>query len=359
MKEIYNDGYYHFGEDYENYPEADIFIVWSKRGPGKTYSALRYAKEHNLQIIYLRRTMKDIEMVTSTGPNGEDRSPYAPLNRDLGWNVQPLIKKDSAAFYDFEEGEPVGRPLANVVALSQVKDVKGFDMSECDWILFDEFVPLPGTVCRRSEGEMFLSIYDSVSRDRIKRGREPLKLILFANAEEVSTAITREMNVIDDLVEVTYMEGKKHIRYDELRGAVYHHISNEEIPMKETEQKRGLARFMSGTSWYEKEYVGHFTNNDFTSICKRSIRHARPYIQLTYKQSIYFIYVYDEKGKFYMCSSPAKCILHYNLNRENEQKKFYLSEYFDLRNACIEDRFQFEKYSMYDLIMNYKQYFDV
>lgn len=361
MVENYNDGYYHFGKDFEDYPEADIFIVWSKRGPGKTYSALRYAHEHNKRIVYLRRTLKDIQMITSTGPNGEDRSPYAPLNRDLGWNIKPVITKDSAAFYEADsEGSPCGLPVADLIALSQVKDVKGFNMADCDWIIFDEFVPIPGTVTRRAEGEMFLSIYDSIARDRIKRGKEPVKLILFANAEDVSTSITRAMEVIDDLVEVTYMNTPIHIKYDMERGAVYHHISIDELPMTNKEASRGLARFMKNTSWYEKEYIGHFTNNDFTSINKRSLKNARPYIHLIYKRYDYYVYLYEDTGKYYICSTQSKnCLRTYNLNRENEQKKFYLSEYFELRNSCIDDRMQFEKYSMYDLILNYKDYFDI
>ena len=39
--EDYNDGYYHFSKDVADFPDAGTFIVWSRRGPGKTYSFLR------------------------------------------------------------------------------------------------------------------------------------------------------------------------------------------------------------------------------------------------------------------------------------------------------------------------------
>ena len=45
----------------------------------------------------------------------------------------------------------------------------------------------------RAEGEMLLDIYETLSRDRLKRGHAPLKLILFANAEEISTHITNTL----------------------------------------------------------------------------------------------------------------------------------------------------------------------
>ena len=60
-----------------------------------------------------------------------------------------------------------------------------------------------------------------------------------------------------------------------------------------------------------------------------------------------------------MCTIPANARNFYNLNRENEQKKFYIDFVLDLCEACIEERFKFEKYSMYDLIINYRKFFNV
>ena len=67
----------------------------------------------------------------------------------------------------------------------------------------------------------------------------------------------------------------------------------------------------------------------------------------------------EEKAFYYMCSTPAKAYFKYDLNRENQQKKFYYDYYIDLREACIEEKFKFEKYSMYDLIINYRKYFEI
>ena len=60
-----------------------------------------------------------------------------------------------------------------------------------------------------------------------------------------------------------------------------------------------------------------------------------------------------------MCSTPGKFIQSYNLNRENQQKRFYIEHGSQLRDACIGDRMQFEKYSYYDLIINYKNFYDI
>ena len=41
MSDFKNEKYYYFPDDLERYPDAWCYIVWSRRGPGKTYSALR------------------------------------------------------------------------------------------------------------------------------------------------------------------------------------------------------------------------------------------------------------------------------------------------------------------------------
>ena len=60
-----------------------------------------------------------------------------------------------------------------------------------------------------------------------------------------------------------------------------------------------------------------------------------------------------------MTSTPTKCMFEFDLNRENEQKLFWMNYGVDLRFACIEEKMKFEKYSMYDLIVNYKKFYAV
>ena len=66
-----------------------------------------------------------------------------------------------------------------------------------------------------------------------------------------------------------------------------------------------------------------------------------------------------ENGNYYMSSHPIRCMFDFNLNRENEQKLFWMQYGVDLRISCIEERMKFEKYTMYDLIVNYKKFFNV
>ena len=357
--ENYNDGYYHIGADIEKDPEAVIFCVWSRRGPGKTYSALWYAYYNKITLVYMKRTIEDVTTICAGNDDIEfDMSPYVPLNRDKGLNIKPIKIKDGiGGFYECDEdGKPNGKPIAFILALSAIKKFKGFDLSMCDWIVLDEFIPQAGEIIKRTEGEQLLDLYMTVSRDRQKRGKDAVKLILFANAEEISTPITNTFELVDNMADLS-ASGKTHM-YLEDRDILLHHITNEEVPLQESE-KKGIYKAMQGTAWFEKSFNGSFSNNDFSNINRQSLKGSKPYIHLHYKNNDYYIYLNQHTGCYYMCSSRGDCIFSYDLNKENDQKGFYIQHCIDLRNSCIEDKMKFQKYTMYDLIINYRKFFSV
>lgn len=357
-KENFSDGYYHFGADLEEYPDAWCYIVWSRRGPGKTYSALWYSYYNKIQIAYIKRTIDDVDIICAGNiENGTDFSPYAPINRDKLTNIHAVkILNGIGGFWEFKDNHPNGKPISNIIALNAIKKIKGFDLSSCEWLLFDEFIPQQGEIVKRKEGEMLLDVYMTVNRDRQKRGRPPLKLILFANAEEISTPVTNALEVVDTIAEMNAADLPKY--YDQERGIFFHHITEEEIPIKQ-EETEGIFQAMKNTSWGRKAFGGEFSNNDFSNVMKQNIKNCKSLIHLKYKTYDYYIYLNQNTGVYYMCEIPHKCTFEYDLNKENGQKLFYYEHGIDLRFSCMEDKMKFSKYSMYDLIVNYKQFFKV
>lgn len=353
------DTYYHLLADMLMFPFAWCYVVWSKRGPGKTYSVLWLAYYCNFPIIYMKRTDKDVARILKEEPDiGLDQSPYKPLKRDKNLRIVGVQIDDGfGAFYEAnEEGEPGGKLLAYVLSFNKIQTFKGNDFSEVELLVFDEFIPQLGERIKKSEGENLLDLYQTVSRDRLKRGRKPLKLILFANAEQISVPVTQELEILDELAELNG-SGETHL-YLEDRDIMLHHITNEEVPIQDIE-KQGIWKGMKGTAWFDKSFGGQFVHNDFSNVTSRSLKRSRPLLQIKYKTHFYYVYLNEDKAFYYMTSTPAKAQFAYDLNRENEQKKFYYDYLLDLREACIEERFKFEKYSMYDLIINYKKYFEV
>ena len=354
-------GYYTIFKDIFDYPDAIAYIVWSFRGPGKTYSFLDMCKQEKIKFIYLKRTCDDVDLIcaASEGKAVEfDASPFVPLNRDYGWNIRPVsLKKGIGAFYDMDQDQDKKDPIGLIFALSKVKSIKGIDMSDCDMICLDEFVPQAHEIVRKKEFEALMDFVLTASRDRIARGRKPIKLILFANSENISCPITQGFEIVDHMAEMN--NSGESIRYLEDRGILLHHILPDEAPkVTEGHKHDGYYRMMQGTQWAKKAYEGLFTNNDFTNVRTLSVKNMAPYIHLKYKNKDYYIYT-NEDGRYYMCFNKAKCPLNYDLSRENDQKLFWAEDCQELRVICMEGNMIFQKYSMYDLIINYKSYFKV
>lgn len=346
----FNVGYYHFAEDLIRWPEAWCFMIWSSRGQGKTYSALWYALSAGIKIAYMRRTKDDVDNICNENKIGVDLSPYVPINRDHGTNIKAkTITKGIGGFY--EEGS--SSPIAYVIALSAAKSIKGFDMSDADWLVFDEVIPSAGEVIRKKEGEMVLDLYMTIRRDRERRGRPPLRLIMFANSEYITCPVTSTLEIVDDMAEMNVR--REEYKYLSDRGILLHRIKS----VNTEPETSGIFHAMSNTAWGRKAFEGDFAHNDFTCIGRRSLKRMRPYIELSYNNHVYYIYRHTDDGSLYMCNSRGDALLKYNLDREIEQKRFFKEELLRLREDLIEGRFMFQKYSMYDLIANYTKYFQI
>ena len=348
--------YYFFLDDVQRYPDAWCYVVWSRRGPGKTYSFLRSMYENGIKFAYMKRTIKDVAMICSD-KYGMDLSPYVPVNRDTGSDIRPrLIADGIGAFYDqtTEDGKPAGAPFSYVLALNAIKEIKGMELSDVDYICLDEFIPQPGEVVKRDEGELLLSIYMTVQRDRMKRGRDPLKLVLFSNADQISTPITNELEIVDRMADLN-ASGSTH-DYDEERQILLHHITNDEIPLKDQELT-GVFKAMASTAWGRKAFFGDFAGNDFSAIGKMSIKGFRPMCAVLYRGKV--IYMYRGNGYIYASWTRHNGQRFYDLQKESDQKRFYYEALIDVREAHVEGRFRAESYSIYDLMMNFKKIYRI
>lgn len=347
--------YYDVFNDLRKYPEAVILIAYSRRGVGKTYGALWGSYQEHIPIVYIKRTIKDIDLICSgTKVAGFDTSPYVPINRDHGTNIKPKKIADGiGAFYDMDEDdEPIGMPIAYAVALSAIKNVKGMDLSRCRLMIMDEFIPqVSETRVLQTEGEALLDVYMTIARDREKRGLDPLRLILFANSEQLYCPIVDELQVMDDIARVSTSGDS--IRYIEDRGILIHHVN--EIQLTEDE-KGSMFKAMYGTKWWRKSYGGEFSNNDFTNIDRRVLKKYTPMLKLHYRESD--IYIYSKDNDYYVCKQASnKCPIELDLNRDNHVRKFYIKYCMDLQDACTDGHVKFSDYSLYDLIINFDKRF--
>lgn len=349
--------YYDIKNDLPLHPEAWCYLIWSKRGPGKTYSTLRYMVENEKTFVFLKRTIEDVKLLCASGSRHNvdfDISPFLPLNRDFGWDIRPVyIIKGIAGFYKHDEtGKPVGKPIGYCTALSAAKDIKGFDMSDADFLIFDEFIPKKHERVNRKEGEQLLDIYMTIRRDRLIRGRDELILICLANATSVNNPVFQVLDVVDDAVmmDVTRQE----YNWIQDRKILMHAIPSS---YGEESEKSGIELAMTGTEWAEMAFGGRFAYDDFSQVRHQRMKGFAPVCSYEYKKKT--VYVYQKDGTFYATKARGNMPYHYNLAREPEQKKFYVDFVREFQSRSIEDKFIFEDFTMYDLITNYSKIFQL
>lgn len=341
---------------------AWAYIIIGGRNTGKTYSTLKYCYLNKKKFVFVKRTNEDIQLLTAgsgrigtkTSEYGIDLSPFKSINRDLGCDVRAFsIGKGLGGFWTSnEDGEPEGNPIGYLISLNAISKFKGFDLSDCEFLIFDEFIPQPWEKVNRKEGEQLLDLYKTISRDREHRELPALKMVCLANAVSISNPV---MNILEITDKVASMELKQeHTFLDEDRGIFIHRIADHPEFLKK-EKESSIYKAMGNTSWGQMAFENKFAYNDLTSVCRLNMKGFKPYCRFRYKMDNYYIYMKD--GMYYMTHSAHQTGELYNLNLENDQKRFYFEYAIDLREECINGCFKFELYTMYDIIINYHKLF--
>ena len=357
--------YYDIAEDLKNFPDAWCYLIYGGRNTGKTYGALNYEVQNHQQFAYLKRTKDDVGLLcTGGGKKAQelqidmDLSPFVSLNRDKGWNIRATsITDEVGVFLHYDEDNkpiPNQRPVGYILALSVVGKYRGFDLSTCKHIILDEFVPARFERKMPKEGESLLDLYKTVSRDREHRGQDALKLICLSNANDIVCPLVDTLEVMDDIVQLKH-SGKDYI-YNEERGIFIRCLEpNEEF--KQRERNTAIAKGMKGTKWFQSSIENEFAFNDFSKINKAQLRYSKPLCKYYYKRTWNYVYYNEDRVEYYVTErSTNNQIPDYNLDIEGDVILFGEVR-GNLVNAIADGNIRFDKYSQYNLIMDYWKIF--
>lgn len=350
--------YYDFFEDEKNYPDAVVYVAMSQRGVGKTYGFLNGLYERNIRGIYMKRTIDDVLTICS-GDELADINPYKPINEDRASKIKPklLNKKGIGYFADYNVLDEQRNPkfCCYIGALNALKVIRGMDAQDADYMVLDEFVPTEGDLSvRAKEGEQLLSCYMSFNRRREDKGKKPLKMVLFSNCDDIMCPIVDTLEIGDSICDMV-ARGDSHF-YDADRKILIHHITEEEIPPTEA-TKQGMWSVMKGTAWHSASFGGNFANNDFSNVETKVIKHARCIMKVHYKNKDIYCYENADSGKLYFCYTPHKTRNNYDFDKEADRLRFLHYDNAMIRTAIMNDEAKFQKYTMYDLFMNFTKKF--
>lgn len=274
--------------DISNAKLSSINIIIGGRGIGKTYSAISYIINTGKPFIYLRNT--DVQMkecLTSFG------NPFKRWNKDHNRDIFFKSERSHSLIYDAdrEDGQPIGYGLA----LSTFENLRGVDLSDVEYVLFDEFIEKRSLSFKQFE--CFISFYETVNRNRELLGEQPLCCILLSNSQKLGNPILSGYNLIPT-IEQMIRTGQKEYR----RGALYLSLPSSNV----SDLKRETVNYtlINGTKIADEALNNAFAFDSFYGVKCRNISEYTPVLQID------DIYVYKHKstGRLYACSIQAQNI---------------------------------------------------
>ena len=267
-------------------------IVIGGRGTGKTYGAIKYAIEEQKNMILMRRTQSQADLI-----NKPEFSPVNPVVRDMGLSVKvkPISKYNSSICLEED------RILGYTAALSTFSNLRGFDSSFIDLLIYDEFIPEIHERPIKAEGEALLNVYETINRNREMQGRDPLRMLLLSNANRMDSPVLAVLDLVNVVEKMKKREQEEWINIS--RGISIFLIKNS--PISEQKANTALYKMVGSGAFYDMSIGNDFSFDDLADIRSLPISGWKLQAQLGE------IYIYRKDNMFYIskhCAGTPKKI---------------------------------------------------
>lgn len=275
------------------------------RATGKTYGSLEVVIKDNIKFMYMRRTQTQADLI-----NKPDFSPFKSLNRDFGWNIgTESISKYNAGFYNQIEQDGVlissGSPLGYTGALSTMSNIRGFDASDVELLINDEFIPEKHERPIKNEGWAFLNAYETINRNRELLGKKALQALCLANANNLANPIFMELGLVKKAHDMKRKSktSKQEIFIDRDRGILL--IIMDESPISQRKAETALYRLTRGSTFEAMSIKNDFSGEEVGRIKSKPLKEYKPIV----KVGEITIYEHKSKRAYYVSThkmgSPA------------------------------------------------------
>lgn len=305
------------------------FIIGG-RGTGKTYGALQYALERHVKFIYMRRTQTQVDVIKSN-----DMNPFKSVADDV---ITKSINKSLTGVYrcdpDEDINKPIGPALGYIVALSTISNLRGFDASDVDLIIFDEFKGEAHEKLIKDEGVAFFNAYETINRNRELNGQPPVKALMLANSNSLDSALLATFNLI-----MPYQQ--MFINGEVIREYPDRHVTLVLLPMTEISKKKAMtALYAAASSAYTDMAIANkFVNDDLSNIETRDLNKCTPLCRVGE------IWIYKVKGtREYYVSHHGHGTFKVQYDVTDSQLKAFRRKYYYVWLAELNQRIYYESY---------------
>lgn len=239
-----------------------FIIVISNRGGGKTYGSLKYCTDEQLKFMYLRRTKTILELIMDPL-----YQPFKRINRDTGRQIESEYGKGVGHFTDRETGEIVGY----AAALSTIANIRGFDGSDIEVIIWDEFIQEPGERVTFNQLTAFLHAVETINRNRELEGRPPVKCLMLSNSDLIYSDVISGLGIGEQLYQMQQTGTEIEEASPELL-LIMPHLDE----FREQKADTALYRLTAGTAFSSVALDNTFAIEDRRLIGKKDLRQYKP-----------------------------------------------------------------------------------
>jgi hypothetical protein len=309
------------------------FIVGG-RATGKTYTSLETVIEDEIKFIYMRRTQSQADLI-----NKPEFSPFKSLNRDFGWKIgTDSISKYNAGFYQqIEQDDRLicsGAPLGFTAALSTLSNMRGFDASDVELFIYDEFIPEKHERPIKNEGSAYLNAYETINRNRELTGKKPLQSLCLANANDLANPIFMELRLVR---KAEQMRRKKQEVYIDREHGIGLFILDKS-PISQQKKTTALYRLTGGSNFERMSLDNDFSGDEIGRISSRPIAEYKPIV------SVGEITIYEHKSNrtYYISTHLTGSPPTFGTG-EAERARF-IRQYKWIWDEYMENNIEFEEY---------------
>lgn len=263
-----------------------IGIVIGGRGIGKTYSSIDFMiNGQDKRFIYMRNSV--VQLDESCGEFG---NPFKKWATDHDRIIYMEKEKNHALIY--EATEDGNKCIGYGVALSTFENLRGVDLSDVDYVLFDEFIERKKFTF--DQFAAFQHFYETVNRNRELFGEPPLKCLLLSNSQKLDNPILAGYNLIP-VIEGMVRTGQKKYKNKGL------FVLLPESDISRLKAQTENYKLINGSKIADENLKNKFSYDSFYGISRRNIREYLPMCAI---DDIY-IYRHKSNGKYYACHTRS------------------------------------------------------
>lgn len=320
-------------------------FVIGGRGTGKTYGALKETLESDIRFCLMRRTQAQLDTVAKV-----DTNPFKSVVRDLGldWSCDPVpAGKNIYAYkqiYLNEDGTTSeGRILGYAIALSTVANLRGFDMSDVQLLIYDEFIPESHERAIKNESDAFLNCYETINRNRELQGRKPLQVLCLANANDFACPILVGLGLVGT-VERMISQGKTEYVNPQKGIGIFLLTDSPISTQKET---TALYKLTHGTAFHDMSIRNAFAGSDDPDVYSVDLREYNPLASV----GELCIYKHKSAAVYYVSSHLSGTVSHFS--GDGVDMKRFFSTHRNVIMATICGRVTYESHFAKALFLRY------